>query len=466
MLNYFPKYFTTKAIVLYMVSMIVCNIIFISHTLPFIWGAFGLIEVVSFFYFSNLLTRRWATISTKKFITNIFWISLLIRVVWVVISYFLYTAMTGKPFEFGTGDSSWYHGIASELANRGFGEYNNIFNKVGISDRGYPTYLGVVYMIFGNGLIIPRLIKAILGSISAVLIYKLTIRNFGENVGRMAALFIMLMPNLILYTGMHLKETEMVFLIVAFMERADYVIRSKKYNVVNIALPFLLAGLLFTFRTILGATAFFAIVTTLLFSSTEVIRWKRRLIIIAWSLITVGFFVGGNISTEVEQTWQARQTTQAQSMNFRSIRENGNVFSKLIGKSVFVPLIFVIPFPTVIGIIDQDNQEIINGGNFAKNILAFFLFLGLIIIIRKGEWRNYLLICSFTLGYFLVLAMSSFAQSERFHQPVLPFMLVLAAYGISQVTNKSKKYYIFYLVFLFIAIIGWSWFKLAGRGLS
>jgi hypothetical protein len=437
-----------------------------SHPLPFIWGIFGLIEVIGFFYFSNLLTRRWATISTKKFIKNIFWISLLLRVSWVVISYFLYTAMTGKPFEFGPGDSTWYHSIASELATRGFGGYNNIFNKILISDRGYPTYLGVIYMIFGNGVIIPRLIKAVLGSIAAVLIYKLTTRNFGESVGRMAALFFMLMPNLILYCGMHLKETEMVFLTVAFMERADYVIRSKKYNIINIALPFLLAGILFTFRTILGATTFFAILTTLLFSSAEVIRWRRRLIIIAWSLIVVGFFVGGNISTEVEQTWQERQTSQAQSMKFRSVRENGNVFSRLIGTSVFLPLIFVIPFPTIIGIYDQDNQEIINGGNFVKNILAFFLVIGLIIIVQNREWRNYLLIISFTLGYLIVLAMSPFAQSERFHLPILPFILILAAYGISQVTNKSKKYYIYYLLLLFVIIIGWSWFKLAGRGLA
>jgi 4-amino-4-deoxy-L-arabinose transferase-like glycosyltransferase len=321
-------------------------------------------------------------------------------------------------------------------------------------------------MIFGNGVIIPRLIKAVLGSIAAVLIYKLTTRNFGESVGRMAALFFMLMPNLILYCGMHLKETEMVFLTVAFMERADYVIRSKKYNIINIALPFLLAGILFTFRTILGATTFFAILTTLLFSSAEVIRWRRRLIIIAWSLIVVGFFVGGNISTEVEQTWQERQTSQAQSMKFRSVRENGNVFSRLIGTSVFLPLIFVIPFPTIIGIYDQDNQEIINGGNFVKNILAFFLVIGLIIIVQNREWRNYLLIISFTLGYLIVLAMSPFAQSERFHLPILPFILILAAYGISQVTNKSKKYYIYYLLLLFVIIIGWSWFKLAGRGLA
>lgn len=38
----------------------------------------------------------------------------------------------------------------------------------------------------------------------------------------MAGIFYMLMPNLIMYTGSHLKEAEMVFLTVAFIERADY----------------------------------------------------------------------------------------------------------------------------------------------------------------------------------------------------------------------------------------------------
>jgi len=305
-LNYFPNYFTTKAILLYTSVLLVCNGIFSSHALPIVWWVFGLVEVISFFYFSNLLTRRWAAISTKKFIKNIFWISLIIRVIWVLFSYFFYTAMTGKPFEFSAADSFGYHNNASTLAMHGFVEYNRIFGHIGISDRGYPTYLGTIYMIFGNEVLIPRLLKALLGSLSAVLIYKLAARNFGEGVGRMSAIFYILMPNLILYTGLHLKETEMVFLTVAFMERTDYLTRSKKYNVINVTLPLVLAGLLFTFRTILGATAFFALFTTLMFSSSSLLRWHKRLIIIAWSLMAVGYFIGGRISTEVEQLWQNR----------------------------------------------------------------------------------------------------------------------------------------------------------------
>ena len=110
------------------------------------------------------------------------------------------------------------------------------------------------------------MIKALLGAFAAVLIYRVASRNFGEETGRIAGIFYMLMPNLIYYTGSHLKETEMVFLVVAFIERADYVIRSKNYNFINIASPVLLAGLLFMFRTVLGATALFAFMTTILLS--------------------------------------------------------------------------------------------------------------------------------------------------------------------------------------------------------
>ena len=73
---------------------------------------------------------------------------------------------------------------------------------------------------------------------------------------------------------------------------------------------------------------------------------------------------------------------------------------------------------------------------------------------------------AFTIGYLLVVANSAFAQSERFHQPALPFLMVFAAFGISKVTNTQKKYFTWYMAFIFIAIVAWSWFKLAGRGMT
>src|ERR1035437_1385906 len=112
MLNYFPKYFTSKAIYLYLGVLFFCSLLFFSQALPLIWMVFGVAEVVGFFYFSNLLTKKWSQISPKLFVKRLFTTALIIRLVWVVFSFFFYTAMTGKPFDFSTADAFGYHNRA------------------------------------------------------------------------------------------------------------------------------------------------------------------------------------------------------------------------------------------------------------------------------------------------------------------------------------------------------------------
>ena len=433
------------------------------------WWVFGLVEVIGFFYFANQFTRQWGKFSTKKFVKQLFKTAFVIRLVWMVFSYFFYTYMTGKPFEFDSGDATGYHEEGKwvhELINTGnlqafFSYLNGRF-----SDMGYTFYLGWQYWITGDSIIIERLLKVLYGAYTCVLIYKLAVRNFGEETGRMAAIFCMLMPNLILYTGLHTKEAEMVLLTVAFMERSDWMFRNKNFNFAEIAPPILLAGSLFFLRTVLGATAIFALFTTLLFTSTKVLGMGKRVILIVWVLLTVGYLVGSRLSAEVEDVWKAREANQQTSMEWRSTRENGNKFAKYATGAIFAPIIFVIPFPTIIETPGQENQKIINGGNYVKNILAFFVIFALIWIVKEGQWREYITMGAFTIGYLLVVANSSFAQSERFHQPALPFLMVFAAYGISKVTNTQKKYFTWYMAFIFVAIAVWSWFKLAGRGMT
>ena len=469
MLNYFPKYFTSKAISLYVGVLVLCNVIFFNHFLSPLWWAFGLVEVLSFFYFSNQLTRRWASFSEKKFTTKLFQTALVIRLIWVIFSYFFYINMTGKPFEFESADAASYHQQSLEIADMlHSGELNHFFiqMKGRYSDMGYALYLGFQYYITGNSIIIERLLKAFYGAYTCVLVYKLAKRSFGEETGRMAAVFCMLMPNLILYCGLHVKEVEMVLLTVWFIERADDLIRSKKFNIQTMAPALLLAGSLFFFRTVLGVTALFALFSTLMFTSTKILGIGKRMILIIWILGTIGYFVGGSITAEVEDVWKTKDTNQEQSMQMRSTRINGNKFSKYIGGAIFAPMIFVIPFPTIIETPKQENQKIINGGNYIKNIMAFFVIFAVYWVIKEKKWRDYILIGSFTLGYLIVIAMSAFAQSERFHQPVLPFELIMAAYGLSMITNKTKKYFTWWMMLMFVAIVAWSWFKLAGRGMA
>jgi 4-amino-4-deoxy-L-arabinose transferase-like glycosyltransferase len=469
MLDYFPKYFTNKAIILYLAILILVNVVFFANLLSPVWWIFGLVEVVTFFYFSNRLTRKWSVYSERLFSKKLFVSSLVIRLVWVVFSYFFYQAMTGQPFEFSSADALNYHNraewIVGLVQNRYFQPYYDFVGE-GYADAGYPTYLSVIYFLTGNSIIIARIIKALIGAYTAVLVYKLAGRGFGDQVGRMAGIFMMLMPNMILYCGLHLKEVEMVFLTVAFVERADFVIRSKKLSFINLLLPLLLAGAMFMFRTVLGATALFAFLTALMLSSNELVGWGRRMMLTGWVVLVIAYLAGGRIATEIEEVWEARKVTQTSSLQWRAEREGGNKFSTSASAAVFAPLIFVIPFPTMVSTPGQENQQLINGGNYDKNILAFFVLFALLLAIRSGKWREYVLIGTFLIGYLVIMAMSSFAQSERFHQPAMPFLLIFAAYGVSEVTNKTKKYFTWYMVFIFVAILGWSWFKLAGRGMA
>lgn len=472
MLNYFPKYFTNKAILLYFIALLAVTFVFFSRSMNVLWMVFGVVEVAGFFYFSNLLTRKWSKLSDKTFRKRLMYTSAGIRIVWVIFSYFFYLVMTGQPFEFGTGDAIFYDDIArfgSRLISNGnfnfYDEFNRYTGGLNISDSGYPLYLSIIYFFTGNSILIARLIKALLGAWTCVLIYKLAVRNFGEQTGRIAAILCMLMPNLIYYTGLHLKEVEMVFLSVAFIERADHLIRSKSFTLKNITVTLLIAIVLFAFRTVLGATALFALLTSLLFSSQRILGVGQRFIIGLWVVVAIAYFMGGRISTEIEQVWADRMTNQSQSLEWKAQREGGNMLADRASSAIFAPAIFIIPIPTMVNINGQENQMLIHGGNFVKEILAFFLVFFGYYIIRKNKWRDFTLIEAFFLGYLMIIAFSAFAQSERFHQPILPLYMMFAAYGISQVTNKTKTYFSWYLVGLFVIILAWNWFKLAGRGM-
>ncbi len=465
MLTYFPKYFTNKAIVLYFVALLIVSIIFFDYMLPLQFMLFGVVAVVAFFYFSNVLTIRWQKISEKSYVRKLFITALILRSVYVIFSYYFYIAITGQVFGYSEADALIYDAIANDLATRGFDHYQSALWGMDISDHGYPTYLGVIYMIFNKSILMARLLKALASAFTCVLVYRIGKYNFGESTGRMAGIFCLLMPHFFYYCGLHLKEIEMVFLTVAFIERADYLLRNKNYNFLNIIVPILLAGSLFFFRTVLGATALMAFFTAIVFSSSKVVGWGKRILVGIWVVVAVGYFIGGKISAEVEQVWEKKDTNQKQGMEWRAQRKGGNEFAKYAGAAIFAPLIFTIPFPTMVNVDGQENQKMMNGSNYVKNITAFFTILGIFMLIYRKRWREHLLILSFMIGYLGVIALSNFAQSERFHMPSIPFALIIAAYGLSQMNNSKKIYFTIYLIFIFIAIIGWNWIKLAGRGI-
>lgn len=471
MLNYFPKYIATKAIALYGILLLGISLVFMNYTMNPIWWIFGIVEVVGFFWGSYVCSRNWLKLSHKHFVRNIILVSFLLRVVYVLFSYFFYWEMTGTPFEFGAADVGFYN----EMGRYGHrllakGDWNLLpaFDKyaggIQLADSGYPIYLSFVYLLSDDSILFARLLKAVWSTWTVYLIYKTAQRNFGEPTARMAAVFMMLMPNFIYYCGLHLKETEMVFLVVLFIERADALLRAPKLKIFALMAVCVIGLVLMTFRTPLGVVAFMALGCSLLLSSGRLMGWTRRFVVGGLALAFLVTAFGAQLQEEVREVWEGR-TVQKANMEWRAEREGGNSLAKYAGAAVFAPMIFTIPFPTMVETPNQENQRMIHGGNFVKNVLSGFTIFALVWLLMTGNWRRHVLVLSFLCGYLLVLAFSNFAQSERFHLPTLPLVMMMAAFGITQWQPKQKKWFIYWLMFIGLANFAWAWFKLAGRGM-
>ena len=476
-LPYVPQTVTKPAMLVYALALVTCMVVYFSYALSWEWIIFGLVEVLGFFYFSNHLSKKWINIQPISFTKKIFWTAFIIRVVWVLISYLLYQNWTGTAFSIDAADELFYDEVAHyavEMMRQGdWHIYSNIVNYSGaaFSDMGYPIYLSIIYYIFGDSILMARIIKAALSAWTAVLIYKLASRNFGEYTGRMAAIFCMLMPNLIYYCSFQLKEIEMVFLTVLFAERADYLLRKGKLMFLPTLMLMLIPAFMFMIRTALAATLVLAFFCALLFSSDRVISWGRRtlLIILAGIFAIIMLFTSTSIGNDIQQMWETRGTGQAANMEWRSRRGGAlsQQFAKYAGSAVFAPMIFTLPFPTMAEVPGQENQKMIHGGNYVKNIVSYFTIAALVLMLISGNWRKHVLPIAILCGYLVVLTFSNFAQSERFHQPILPFTMLFAAYGISAMKQKKwvKTYFTYWCILMFIAAVAWNWFKLAGRGM-
>jgi len=450
--------------------LMICAWLFVPRFLPFIWIISGSLAVFSFFYFSSTLNVRWSKLNEKVFTRKIFLASLFIRIVYVIIIYSFYLIKTGSPFEFSAGDSKGYHGTALwivEMFYNGIIEYyfNEYLNITGLSDSGWPMTLAIIYLLSFKNILVVRIINAILSAYMVVLIFKIAKRNFNVYAAKITAIMAMLLPAFIYYSGTHLKETMMVFLLMVFIERSDKLLHSRKFTFWNIIQIVILGLSLFLFRTVLAAAAWFALFSAFLLSSEKLMSQYYRVVIIVWLIISSFFIFSGKILNEVSGYVGMRKTNQEQKYEHFSTRTGANQLAKYGNAAIFIPLIIPAPFPTLVNIPGQENAMMINGDLFTRNIYVFFVFVAFYVLYKKKRLRKNLLLSIFLFSYLLILANSGYALSPRFHMPALPFLLLFAGYGITQTNRNFSSYYVLYIIGIAIVIVGWNWFKLAGRGL-
>ena len=462
------KHINLIGIGLYLLALIVISLAFREHALQWKWMLWGIGEVLFFFLLTTVFYPRWKGDDTKRFKWKVFLVAFVIRGLYAFLVAYYYYYETGKAFEYNAADSIWYHPTAvylSRCVRQGYVSY--IFKylnayTMGWSDQGYVLWLTLVYTIFGRNLLTPRLFKALMSAYLCIVVYKLGTRTFGERTGRLAAVMMVFTPILIQLCGVHTKEMEMIFLSIFALERMDYLIRSKKYTVWNIFCPILLTGLTFGFRTIIGMCLIFAFLVFVVLSSKDLVPKKGKIITLVATVVVFLAFLLSPVGREM----RIINALKFKDLNYQMKHYDslGMKHGELAQGWIMAPGAFVLPLAPMVEE-SPDHNKMIHGSTYVKNFLAFFAMLAIVIAFRQKKWRDFSLIGAYELSYLAIIMFSFAANSERYHEPAVPLIVLMSAYAMTHLRRKDLKLFYIYCGLLFVALVAWNWLKLSARGL-
>lgn len=473
-----PNWIVGRSVGFFFVAMFACWVAFGYVPGMDLWLT-AVVSVVLFFFAGDAMSRTWARTSEKRFLQHVFIAGLVVRLLWVLYCYFFF-----NPDHYGVAygekaDVEWYMPFGKAIAEWITGENRMAFEELrriwgsNIDDVGYPFWLAMVNVLTGgeSDVFVPFLLKCVVSAYCAISIYRVAKRHYGEGVARMAAIFVCLNPNMIYWCGNMFKESEMVFLCCLCIDLVDKTLTSGNKLTFKSLLPGLLVGSsLFFFRASLAIVIFLAIGAHIVMASQRVMSTGKKILAGFMVAATLLIGIGDSLSSQAESLIERAQSdSQKTNMEWRSTRKDGgNSFAKYAGAAVFAPLIFTIPFPTFnVALESQLLQIQLSGGSYIKNIFSFFVIIVMFMMLISGEWRRHVFLIAYTCGYLASLALSEFAQSGRFHMPVIPFLMLFAAYGIQIAKSNARirKWLPLVLVLEVVVCLAWNWFKLKGRGM-
>ena len=452
----------------YLLALITISLVFNDYALQLKWVLWGMSEVLFFFVLTTLFYPRWKNDDPKHFRRKVFWTAIGIRALYAFLICYYYYYQTGKAFEYNVADGIWYHRTGVHLSRavrQGYVRYVFQYLRaytMGFSDQGYTLWLTLIYTIFGPNLLTPRLFKALMSAYLCIVVYKLGTRTFGERTGRLAAVMCAFMPILVQICGLHTKEMEMIFLSPLALERMDYLIRSKKYTAWNIAFPILLTGLTFGFRTIVGMCLIFAFLVFIMLSPNELVGKKGKIISVSAIVLVFFVFLLTGIGNEMRIIYRLRfvdlnvKTEKYEALGFKH--------AELAHSKYLAPGAFVLPLAPMVEESPEHNK-MIHGSTYVKNFLAFFAMLAIVVAFRQKKWRDFSLIGAYELSYLAIIMLSFAANMERYHQPAIPLLVLMAAYAMTHLRRKDLILFYVYCGMLYVALFVWNWLKLSARGL-
>lgn len=438
----------------------------ISLFAPIGFVLFGFTVVAFFLIGIAFLPVKFLVMPYRKKIRAFFFISFFTHLLFLVILYIYYFSLDGTLFGPNAMDVTGYHLVpkwmAEEYSSTGTLNIQYYLDLVGsFSDMGYIFWMFFWYTLFGSDLWLHGLLNIIFASFSAVLVYKITLRQFGEKVGILAAIMMLLHPFFIYYNSIALKETIMLWLVLMFFKQAQAYFIFPNRKALHLVLALLSVLMLTFFRNFLAIVLGLGFLIHFLFNGVK----RSRSINIFISIITfIGFYY---LFTSLNVFADANTLINISGESFDSVvaRRTGNsLVERFTSLPAFIVLAFSGPFPTIVNIPDQESILLQMGGAFLRNLMVPFSMFSIWFVFKK-ELRQNLMYLFFIFAYLFIVAYSGYGNSMRYNLVVLPILLIYTAKGIQDITFNQRKVYHIYLFILVLVILMWNYSKLAGRGI-
>ena len=438
----------------------------------FMWLSAGILVVIFFLICLNYTLHNWLVLSARRFLRTLFAWSLILRVLTMVVLYFVFKHLTGTPFSIGDFDEYSYHTAATDLAYHWRQAHFGIMTYIpfGFAYSGYPTFCAILYFLLGSSTILARIANCIIGSLSVLLTYKIARDLWGECIGRTAGIIAMLFPLMVFYSGVQLKDTILTFLVLWVTYNVIKWGSGKKIKFWQLVLVIGAVVSMFTFRTVVGIITISCILIYSVIPKSKSLYSNMRKVAAGIAVILLSLLL--LLGMRGEKPTLNRLVRGYGLAEYRAAQwgTSGSDISGYASFNLFSVIAFPAPFPTLVDIPLDTTSAPLRGEYYhigtmlVWNILSFFALIGIFSAIKK-RFHSSLLLWLFTLFYLLTLTQSNFIMHERFRLVIAPFLIIFTAVGLYKASREKMWWWILYLLGNAILIFGWNYYRLAGRGM-
>lgn len=417
----------------------------------------------------------------------LFWTFLISLIALIIRLIFLWQASNQLLFAIPLMDMEYHHQWARALLS-GAGFVDGPFFRAPL----YPYFLGLVYYLFGSGFWPTALIQAFLGALSGGLVYLIGQKAFNRRTGIIAGLIFAFYGTLVFYTGLKLIPTLAIFLTLGSFYTMMLWFDQRKLHLILIA--GLLMGmsaiarptvLLFVFafalwmvwrsyckrESLIKPAVLFLIGVILPILPVTAHNWSK-----SGELIPIGtyagmnFYIGNNAQSDgisarlpnARKDWWGmmedaeRMAIQESGRNLSESEQSSFWLRKGLGEIADHPLFFikntlkrsVLLFE---GIELSNNFDFYffarevpilkvliwsRGVYFPFGILMPLAVMGLLLGVRQSD--KTLTLALFLAAYVPTIIL--FFVTARYRLPLVPFLIIFAAYAITRLPETIRSF--------------------------